>query len=59
MKTLIIFSHTWFAQSKVNRALLEAAQDADNVTIRNLEELYGHANCLPRTNRPNLRRVTQ
>lgn len=41
MKTLIIFSHTWFAQSKVNRALLEAAQDADNVTIRNLEELYG------------------
>ena len=33
MKTLIIFSHTWFAQSKVNRALLEAAQDADNVGV--------------------------
>ena len=41
MKTLIVFSHTWFKGSKVNRALLEAAQDVKDVTIRNLEELYG------------------
>ena len=42
MKTLIVFSHTNYAQSKVNKALIEAAGTVANVTIRNLEELYGH-----------------
>ena len=41
MKTLIIFSHSYFAASKVNRKLLDAVSDLENVTIRNLEELYG------------------
>ena len=42
MKTLIVFSHSFFGGSRVNKALLEAASEVENVTIRNLEELYGH-----------------
>ncbi len=42
MKTLIVFSHTFFEGSRVNKALIEAAKTVNNVTIRNLEELYGH-----------------
>ena len=41
MKTLIVFSHSYFDKSRVNRALLEAASEVPDVTIRNLEELYG------------------
>lgn len=38
MKNLIIFSHTFFEQSRVNKALLEAAKN--EADIRNLESLY-------------------
>lgn len=41
MKTLIIFSHTYYVQSKVNRRLLEIANLIPDVTIRNLDGLYG------------------
>lgn len=43
MQTLIIFAHTYFKDSKVNRALLEAAEAANkekNIAIRNLNSLY-------------------
>lgn len=38
MKNLIVFSHTFFEQSRVNKALLEAAKN--EADIRNLESLY-------------------
>ncbi|TKX28136.1 flavodoxin family protein [Campylobacter sp. MIT 12-5580] len=38
MKNLIIFSHTHFENSRVNKALLKAAQD--KAEVRNLEALY-------------------
>lgn len=38
MQNLIIFSHSFFEQSRVNKALLKAA--ASHAEIRNLEELY-------------------
>lgn len=41
MKTLIVFSHQYYANSKVNKALLEAAAKLSDVTVRNLDELYG------------------
>lgn len=41
MKTLIIFSHSYFSHSRVNKALLETAKTVPGVTVRNLEELYG------------------
>lgn len=40
MQTLLIFSHTFWADSKVNRALLEAAKALPNVRIHNLNEIY-------------------
>lgn len=39
-KTLIIFAHPRFEESKINRALIETAQVAEDVTIRDLYELY-------------------
>ena len=42
MKTLIVFSHSDYKTSRVNKALLDIASQVDSVTIRNLEELYGH-----------------
>lgn len=41
MKTLIVFSHTYFKDSKVNKALLEAATTLPHVKIRNLDQIYG------------------
>lgn len=40
MQTLLIFSHTFWKDSKVNRALLESAQTLSNVKIHNLNETY-------------------
>lgn len=41
MKTLIVFSHQYFENSKINKALLKAAKSLSGVQIRNLDELYG------------------
>ncbi len=43
MQTLLIFSHTFWKDSKVNRALLESAQTLSNVKIHNLNETYKDA----------------
>ncbi len=40
MQTLLLFSHTFWKDSKVNRALLESAKTLSNVKIRNLSETY-------------------
>lgn len=42
MKTLVIVSHPYFSQSGVIRALQHTAERAENVTIRHLEQMYGH-----------------
>ena len=36
MKTLILFAHTFWENSKVNKALLQSVQGAPNLTIENL-----------------------
>lgn len=41
MKTLIVFSHQYFENSKINKALLKSAKTLPNLQIRNLDELYG------------------
>lgn len=41
MKTLIVFSHTNFAESRVNKVLLSRAMGVPGVKVRNLEHLYG------------------
>ncbi|BCA39893.1 NAD(P)H-dependent oxidoreductase [Kluyvera ascorbata] len=41
MKTLVIVSHPYFSQSRAIHALQETAEAAENVTVRNLETLYG------------------
>ncbi len=41
MKTLIVFSHSYFVNSRINKALLQAVSTLPNVTVRNLDELYG------------------
>lgn len=41
MKTLIIFSHSYYQQSRINRSMLEIANLQPDVTIRNLDGLYG------------------
>lgn len=41
MKTLVIVSHPYFSQSRAIHALQETAEAAENVTVRNLEALYG------------------
>lgn len=40
MQTLIIFSHTFWENSKVNKALLEQAQTLSSVKIHNLNTTY-------------------
>ena len=40
MKILIIFSHTYWNNSKVNRKLLESIKDFKDITIHNLNEIY-------------------
>ncbi|RAX56788.1 NAD(P)H dehydrogenase [Helicobacter monodelphidis] len=40
MQTLLIFSHTYFKDSKVNKALLESAKDIQGLEIHNLNTLY-------------------
>lgn len=40
MHILLLFSHTYWADSKVNRALLESAKTLENVTIHNLSTAY-------------------
>lgn len=41
MKTVIIMSHPYYEQSKMNKALFEAAKSLQNVEIRHLEAIYG------------------
>ncbi|WP_312655420.1 NAD(P)H-dependent oxidoreductase [Kluyvera ascorbata] len=41
MKTLVIVSHPYPEQSTAIKALQQAAERQDNVTVRNLESLYG------------------
>lgn len=40
MQILIIFSHTFWQDSKVNKALLESAKTFSNATIHNLSLVY-------------------
>lgn len=40
MKTLIIFAHTFWEDSKVNRALFESIKNLKQVQIHNLSEIY-------------------
>ncbi len=40
MQILLLFSHTYWANSKVNKALLESAKTLENVTIHNLNTAY-------------------
>ncbi|AQW86688.1 flavodoxin-like fold domain protein, putative NAD(P)H (quinone) dehydrogenase/reductase [Campylobacter pinnipediorum subsp. caledonicus] len=41
MKTVVIMSHSYYKDSRVNKALFEAAKSVDNVEVRHLEEIYG------------------
>lgn len=41
MKTLVIVSHPYLEQSIAIKALQQQAQNTPNVTVRNLEALYG------------------
>lgn len=41
MKTLVIVSHPYPEQSHAIKALQAAAEQSENVTVRNLESLYG------------------
>lgn len=40
MQTLLIFAHTFWEDSKVNKALLESAKSLNNLTIHNLSTTY-------------------
>ncbi|MDL0080787.1 NAD(P)H-dependent oxidoreductase [Helicobacter zhangjianzhongii] len=40
MQTLLLFSHTFWDNSKVNKALLESAKSLPNLTIHNLNVAY-------------------
>lgn len=42
MKTVVIMSHPYYKNSRINKALFEAARSVDEVEARHLEELYGH-----------------
>ena len=42
MKTLVIVSHPYPNQSKIIKALQQAAENTADVTVRNLETLYGN-----------------
>ncbi len=41
MKTLVILSHPYFARSNAIKALQQTAERLPDVTVRNLEALYG------------------
>jgi glutathione-regulated potassium-efflux system ancillary protein KefG len=41
-KTVILFAHPTFANSRLNKALVAAASEIDGVEIRNLCEIYGN-----------------
>ncbi|WP_051229041.1 NAD(P)H-dependent oxidoreductase [Pleomorphomonas oryzae] len=41
MKTLVIVSHPYFARSAAIKALQQTAESLPDVTVRNLEALYG------------------
>jgi glutathione-regulated potassium-efflux system ancillary protein KefF len=43
MKTLVIVSHPYFDRSHAIKALQQAAEKLPDVTVRNLETLYGDA----------------
>lgn len=40
MKNLVIFSHTYFDKSNVNKALLDSLKDTPNLEVRNLNAKY-------------------
>lgn len=40
MKTLIIFAHTFWEDSKVNKALFESIKNSKQVQIHNLSEYF-------------------
>lgn len=40
MQTLLLFSHTFWENSKVNKALLESAKTLSNLKVHNLTETY-------------------
>lgn len=44
MKTVIIFSHSYFENSVSNKAILEILQKEENLEIRHLEALYPDGN---------------
>lgn len=41
MKTLVVVSHPNHQQSRVTKALVQAASEVENVEIRHIDELYG------------------
>ncbi|QKF61893.1 NAD(P)H-dependent oxidoreductase [Campylobacter curvus] len=41
MKTIVIMSHPYFEDSRINRALFEAAKGVPDVSVRHLEAIYG------------------
>ncbi|NLY04483.1 MAG: NAD(P)H-dependent oxidoreductase [Campylobacter sp.] len=41
MKTLVVFAHQYYENSKLNKRWIEAIENDPNVEIRNLDELYG------------------
>ena len=40
MQTLLLFSHSYFKDSKINKALLDEANKIENVKIHNLNSVY-------------------
>lgn len=44
MQTLILFAHTFWEDSKVNKALLESLKDCNNIKIHNLTTTYPNGN---------------
>ncbi|RDU73756.1 flavodoxin family protein [Helicobacter aurati] len=44
MQTLIIFAHTFWADSKVNKALLKEVENIPTITIHNLTTTYPQGN---------------
>lgn len=42
MKTVVIMSHPDYQNSRMNKALFEAAKTVPNVTVRHLEAIYGY-----------------
>ncbi|MFL1705429.1 MULTISPECIES: NAD(P)H-dependent oxidoreductase [unclassified Campylobacter] len=42
MKTVVIMSHPDYQNSRMNKALFEAAKTINDVTVRHLEAIYGY-----------------